>query len=373
MDLFSYNSGNEHLKERALQGAAKHIPESGFTENWGEALRLDLDEASSISRALNSELYTVRDNKIWDMYEAGEIPDDVMEAFAVDGPDGHGTFKYNGLANWINSELGGSLLTDTDIEDSIREDLKMKRGLGEEVFNRANYWGKFGQFIGAAHAAMIDPALIPTYFIGIGAAAKGATWFSRFGRAAGVTAMAEGGLEALRQPIIYNWKKDIGVDYKFKDAMTQILAAGLGAGILSGSAAAVSGGLRKFIGKNTVKKSSDSSVAAENLGNTARELERAPDPNMDAAEHLQALETEVKRQQTRDITPAEKPIYDAEVEDAALKAEQDAPLTPEDVEADIVLEADDGTIVSKKYGKIVEEADEAATQQELALGCLGNR
>ena len=374
MDLFSYNSGNEHLRERALQGAAKHVPESGFTENWGESLRLDLDEASSISTLLNSDLYTERNNKLWAKYDAGEIPDDVMETFAVEGYDGHGTFKYDELADWVNLELGGDIRTDADIEDLIRDDLKTKRELGEEVFNRANWSGKLGQFIGSAHAAMIDPVLIPSYFIGIGAGARGATWFSRFGRAAGVTAMAEGGLETVRQPIIYNWKKDIGVDYKFKDAMTQILAAGLGAGIFSGTASAVAGGLKKFVKKNVVKNSGDSDVAAKNLGSTARELDRAPDPNMDAAEHLQTLEGEVKRQQTRNSVAAEKPLHDDVAAEAAVKAEQDAPLTPEDEDAMITLPPDEeGVVVTKKYGDIVKEADEYAKQQELILGCLGNR
>lgn len=408
MDLFSYNTANGHIKERALQGVAKHVPESGFVENWGEALRLEFDEATSLSRMLNNSLYQERTKTIMDLNDSGSIPDNVIEQHTR-YDDGYSNINFDSVARWVNNNLDETIMTDDEIKGNIREDLNMKRTLSEDVYNRANWWGKFGQFIGTTHAIVLDPVLLPTYFMGIGAGARGVTWLGTFGRAAGVAAATEAGMEAVRQPMVYSWKKDIGAEYSFKNAFTQIAAAGFGAGILTGTAAGLADGLKKFLGHQRVYGNKSSAEATKVVENVIREAERSPSPSKAADAHLADLEGNVQRHQTRNSVDADNAIDESPFDDEALfqrdmeaepeitpeierlKAKPESELTDDeaialleyDKAADagvkrstpdddtvVIMETIEGNPVKTTVREMVDMADDIEKQAEAVRGCI---
>ena len=375
MDLFSYNSANGHLKERVREGVAKHVEESGFSENWGESLRLEIDEGLSISKLIHSEQQQERTNTIMELYDSGEIPNSVMEQYSDSDVYGMTTMNYSSLARWVNNNLDTQVLTDEEIQANTRDDLKMKRGLGEEVFNRANWWGKFGQFAGSMHALALDPVYIPTYMFGIGAAAKGAGWLGRTAKAAAVVGGLEVGVETAKQPFVYNWKKDIGVDYNFGDAFAQIAMAGAGgAGItaVGMSAMAFSKNLLKFTRKTRIYGNSVSDEAVRVVENTARETGRMPE--VTAQDGLARLEGEVQAQQKRNSTQADQPVYEEVVEAPAAEApkvaEGETPAPDPDMDRPIVMETMEGDSITTTVGKVVEDTNTLEMQIEAARGCM---
>ena len=370
MDLFSYNSANGNMEERVRQGAAKHVEETGFVENWGESLRLEIDENSSASRYVQNGLYQERTNKIMSQYEAGNIPDNIMEQFSSEDQLGQTTIDYSGLGNWVNENLDEKVLSDKEIQDGISDDLKMKRELSQDVFNRANWWGKFGQFAGTAHAMALDPIYIPTYFFGIGAAAKGVGYLSRVGRAAAVGGAVEAGMEGLKQPIVYRWKKDIGVDYSMKDALAQVAMAGVvGAGLMGGtvSAAALSKQLGRFVKKNVIYGNKISEEAGQAVDNLVRETGRM-EPDLPAREGIENLEGEVKAQETRDSVDDMEPV------DGSIKTDEgvvEEGIDPVDAERPIMVETITGDQVNTTYAKVSEMANTVESDVKMIKGCFG--
>ena len=269
----------------SLPTAVHREKDTGFVENWQTALGQAIDEETSIGRRINEQPIHERNRAIYHMIYNGEISNELVQNYSYNGQ-----LDFGGLAEYLKTK-GHDFKTDKELNDQIREDLQRRRRYANDVFANANTAGIAGQFAGNVHGQAVDPVLWPTYFVGVGSAAKATTFLGRFAKGAAIGGAAEGAAEIVRQPIIFDWKHDIGVDYSVGDALANITMAVGAAGTINGLAANISRYLQKT-------KSIDEPGAEEArrvLRNFREELEKAPDGEGSPLEHLERIETEIQR------------------------------------------------------------------------------
>lgn len=116
--------------------------------------------------------------------------------------------------------------------DVMSGKLADERIKNEKVFRDANGWGKVGIFAGAMGGALTDPVNLAT--LGLGASvtmAKGLGTGVKLLELGAKNFAISASTEALIQPFVYDFKKEIGAKYTSSDAITNILAAGAGGAV----------------------------------------------------------------------------------------------------------------------------------------------
>ena len=317
MELYSsaIKNRDEETRKQSL-GTAKFQEETGFIQNFDESFRLDLREGLSISSLVHQDAYNERKNILLGLYNEGIISKDIVEQHTSVDVAGVRTINYNTLGKWTTDNLDVPISTDEEIKNNIYDELALKREIAERVGEHKSAGGVVGSLLGTMSAALIDPLLLPTYFVGLGPAARGATWLTRFLRSGVKVAKVEAGFEVIRQPNVYGWKKEIGADYNAVDAITQIAAAGIGAGVLGGLAgslvtpknitigtvidtleSAIKRGKTLAKAKNMLDDPTYKETVAT-LENTLSELKQAPIDQTNTMDHLLSLEGAVAEQES---------------------------------------------------------------------------
>ena len=234
---------SDTAKRSVLQTATPdiNIPQAGFSETFAASVGLTIDENLSISQSLNREGWQNRQELIRKKIDEDSLNrDDYM--------DRRGRFDYNRAATDLNDP---SIKTDQVLEQERREMLAVRRKYADDVLERGN---GMAQFLGMANAYMLDPISIATMPIAL--PATGAKSLSIAGRAllaARNAAVIETATELAIQPFVYEHKQDIESPYTYKDALTNIAGAAIGASALGGVAGGVSGYLRKVRGEVEAK------------------------------------------------------------------------------------------------------------------------
>ena len=270
--------------------------------------------------------------------------------------------------------------TNDRIRSRTRKRLTEVRETNQEVMENASFSGKAGQFVGAMGSAFLDPIYLPTYFIGVGSAAQSTRILSAMAKAAGTAAVTEGGVEAIKQVAMNDWKQEIGADHSLESALQRIMfSAGFGGSIAGMSAAAAHVTLHTF-GKKAFK-----------------DLEMNPEdmifkPYQDHVEDLeivnQALGPEAT---TTSYLDSQKRIENKIAEINGRKVKDDLELTPEtlaeDAEIDRVYQNmtkenpemegftekyldEEGTPEVKRVTDIIEETQDDINLLEEGLECL---
>ncbi len=313
------------LKSR---GPSQYQEPTGFAENYSKSLGTTVESGMSISRAVVSGFITSpyrkrRNEQIDQMIANGDIPEQYGDAL-----DGH--MSYNDVAIIARDKFGQTIKSDEDIDNVVREDLKRNVESAGDVFSRATLMGKVGIVAGAPNAAMLDPPSIIGSFIGLGAAAKGATVLSRAAKAAALGAGATMAEEAVIQPFVYSWKQDVGLDYSTGDAFKAIAYAGAGGGILAGAAKTAG----EFVTANTkflqshdvarVKNKNEvNRQSYDNVQNAVDEAKQLP-PDTDIKAHFDEVDTTIRnRDNAAPSTKFEVDVGDRadEVLDGTFKAQ----------------------------------------------------
>lgn len=204
---------------------------SGFLENWSNALGLAITEDLPItSRFIKTDAESMRTKKLFDYHKSGKIKDDEWEYFV-----GQGRTDYDGLAKYAYQELGlDDIPTQPDYEKAIQEEYATYRRMSQETASNASSMGKVGQFAGNAHAMALDPLYAVSMLSGYGAASTALGAAVRVG-------LIEGAVELAAQPLVYDWKQDVGADYGAGDAIANIAFAAVGGGVLAGGAKGLEG------------------------------------------------------------------------------------------------------------------------------------
>lgn len=112
--------------------------------------------------------------------------------------------------------------------------LAIEREKNMKVMQNASGLGQVGQFAGAMGGAVLDPINVAT--LGFGASvtmAKGLGTAVKLAELSAKGFAINAATEALIQPSVYGFKKELGVEYSAEDAINNILIAGAGGAILA--------------------------------------------------------------------------------------------------------------------------------------------
>ena len=361
MKLFS-GSSSEGFEAKARMNPAQRIDYSDPMEMYGEGLRFILEEESSVSDAINWTLDDARLKRrdgILDSYRKGDIPKEIMEQYRTEH-----FFDLEAIAKWSNINLGTEYLTDEEIHEKIRDDLKVKREYGQELYARSNTKGKIAYTLGSMNAAMIDPATIPTFFIGVGAAGRGATWAHRMAKAGMIGMASEAPFETIKQIRIYDWKQNIMSDYSVRDAMNNVLLTTVGVGGLNASVTAVNDGLQAFLRNQNLIGGAEARLFRNFLENELMENSRLPEGRY--IDQKGKLEEEVASIKDNSVRYEEPDIE--EMKPGPMEEEVDVP--EEMLDQNVLMESTEGELEPTTIRKIQEENKSIAEQAEAARGCL---
>jgi hypothetical protein len=134
----------------------------------------------------------------------------------------------------LRSTYPDKILSDDQIAERVAETLKERRESNQATMSRG---GVLPQFVGAMGGSLTDPAIIAT--LPIGAGWQGGRALVNAARAFGSEFVIGAGTEALVQGEVYDFKKAIESPYSKAEAVLNVLAAGVGAGLVRATAGAV--------------------------------------------------------------------------------------------------------------------------------------
>lgn len=274
---------------------------TGFLDNWKMSLNMSMYEEMSNSRErVMSKYKAERRVTLSNLIKEGKLSENVVGGFQTNR-QGDRAIDWNLLAHYVKSKGIADVMTDDDIVERVTSYLDVMRVSQADMLRRANMAGYAGYFLGAMTADMLDPMLIPGFFVGYGGAARAATWVGRLGVAAKVGAV-EGLLEAARQPFIARWKNETGIDYNAKDALTAILFTAGAAGGLTATAESLAHGLRKLAQKTDPRKRFQLFARRKIDAAIDEMVDTPPDnPTVRAVDHGARIEDEVIYQERRAI------------------------------------------------------------------------
>lgn len=116
--------------------------------------------------------------------------------------------------------------------EQINEDIKKQALEYYQKVNDGRDANGWGSFFGAAGGSMTDPInFFSTLITGGGGAAKQALW-KALGKTAFQEFLVNSGIEAVIQPGVYEYKKELGIPYSKEEAALNVVAAGVGGAVL---------------------------------------------------------------------------------------------------------------------------------------------
>lgn len=254
MSVFS--DGYKSVINRELRNALEPVDETGFFDNAVASYNHFINEEQSISRirAMQPEMDANFDSYVktvgapppeqaWairnisasdaDLYKRAEQGDRV--ALSVVNRTGH----IQGWKAWqfwrdVEQEYPEQIISYDQMVMNASNKLANEREKNQEVMKRASGLGQVGQFVGVMGGALTDPINVAT--LGFGSSVSMAKGLGNAYKLAELSAKGfaiSAGTEALIQPNVYKFKKEIGAEYSASDAIENILIAGVGGGALS--------------------------------------------------------------------------------------------------------------------------------------------
>ena len=359
---------SEYLDNIAREGgAANPIDYTGFGENISERAGVIWRENLLSSQPIYDE-YGKQKQAVMNQYGDGQIPPEVVEQHKTYDNFGHVDVDHDALMRWSNRYLGTHYMSKEEADEITREDLKAQRETAEDVFARQNTMGFIGDLAGNVTYAA-DPFLAPTMVIGLGAGANAANFLTRAAIVAGTEAGIETAAELVRQPAVLDWKASIGAEYSLADAVSEVVAAGLGAGVMGATISTVADGLKALVRKGRKIDGPNAKAATKQTEYTLYEAEQAPDPDMDPVEHFGNIETQSNRIDNERLHENQDPdpMYEAKGPDETVDAEF------EDPDANINIPEEDawtGEVRVRPYGEAIEEYNAVEADLQKLRDCI---
>ena len=118
-------------------------------------------------------------------------------------------------------------------ENEIRDDIKKKALAYYNTVNNGRDANGWGDFLGSAAGAVIDPINATLSFVtgGVGSTAK-MTVSRALAKTAAYEFVENAGIEAVIQPSVYEYKKELGLPYSKTEAALNVVAAGIGGTVI---------------------------------------------------------------------------------------------------------------------------------------------
>jgi len=221
---------------------------SSVKENFIFGVGQTIDKALSISEQIVKSTggwsINERDEEIREMRRNGEIDDDVYMSFVREtrrsrSPD------YDALANYLRSK-GKDIRTNQMMDDDMRKTLKERDAIAQDIFSRQTGAGLAAELAGGFAGYALEPAMIAAvpleaYFIGRSAytLSQATTRLARAAQIGKTSALTNMAVEASIQPLIYNWREEIGDDMSWGEALINVASAGVMSGVMTAAASGI--------------------------------------------------------------------------------------------------------------------------------------
>ncbi len=339
----------EREQFEAMRSTDKPKLSSGYSENFIMGVGQTIDKALSISETFVREsggwTYEARNKQINDLRKSDQITDEEVLKFTRSvGRSRTKQINYNDLTTYANEKLGLSIQTNEEIDNDMREGLKVRAEMAEEVFSRQSGMGFVGELAGGFTGYSLEPfntaALIAEPII-LGRNAYMLSQAStKLGRAlvmAKTSAVVGMTVEAAIQPFLFNWHEEIGVDMSWRDALTNIAAVGVFSGAVGGLSGALSKPVTGITAKefasllSTIRKESKKIIDDDVVGDIVKQAENnlnGEKENVTAQDHFENIDAAEEK--------INNPESKGEVEDEVLTYDM---LDP-DPEFDVLLAGD---------------------------------
>ncbi len=365
----SYESEAAQFDENvALSSTDKPATESGYVENFIFGVGQTVDKSLTISRYMVESAggygRSDRNKKLNAMRKDGDLTDEEYQSFVEQTKEGAFRPNYNAMAKYAKSK-GLSIESDQELHDQMRDAVKERTALAQDVFSRQSGAGFAGEILGGFVGYGLEPAnlaAIPleAYYIGRAAytLSQATTRLGRAARVAGISGATNMAVEVGIQPVLFNWHEQIGEDMTWGDALLNVVSVG----VLSGGITGIASGARtkgrfadeqaqavkqqETIAKNDAlrekiktegveslnakevadilsdvrKASKDTVIDKEGdgfVGHIEREL-KSTDPNVNAKEHFEKIDAAEKKANEYQSPPVAKEDLEPVIDDAQL-------------------------------------------------------
>jgi hypothetical protein len=212
---------------------------STFSDTYPAFLTKTINSELSISRHIMGAPKRDRNSEVFRMIRDGEIPESVVQNFLDESGSLSSVFNNtDALADYLIESGYVDSQTTAEIDESIKEEIHFYEGLAADALSRASASGYLGMFAGGMHAGMLDPVNVAVS-LAIPAAGPASTLWGTAAKHAGIGAAAGLGAEALIQPVIMGYKKEVGLEYTFSDALTNASLSAIMGGTISGASGAL--------------------------------------------------------------------------------------------------------------------------------------
>ena len=354
-----------------------------YSSNWdvfSASVGEMVDENLSISGFIHTTMpQWERNSEIRYAIDNGELPDGYIDKFVKKKPGAGTLHDWNAMAKHANERFGTSFKTDAELIQDRNRELDIRRRYREDVFARAPEYGTAVQLAGGFAGAALDPINVAAAFVPIGYGINGLS------RAAYTRSMVAKGATlgvlsaAAVEPFIYNWKNEIGSEYRWEDAAFNMIASG----VLEGGIGGLSGSIyHRFDAKKPPRMKADSApsheekvskifqdvgiekVDADNVARTLTEYDNAPDSKMDVGEFTDTIEGTQDRMDVGAATDKE-PDVDIDNLSQAKAVEGEEPDT-----SHLVQEYIDGDGNTVKYDDALTDMDDRQNSMLRFVECM---
>ncbi len=218
-----------------------------YAENFQYGIGQTIDQSLSVSdylvREFNGLAYSDRNDELNALRQSGTLSDEIYESFVE--PDNRGLRlpNYSAMADYANEMYGANIRNDDEIQKELREGIETRQRQAQDIFERQTAMGATGEILGSLTGFALEPAgiaAIPLEALMIGRHAytlsQATTRLARASRIAAISASANMITETAIQPIVFNWREQIGVDMTWEDSLLAIASVGVLSGAITGAA-----------------------------------------------------------------------------------------------------------------------------------------
>jgi diguanylate cyclase (GGDEF)-like protein len=242
--MISLTLTDRQALETARPATSPYGTDTGFTENIATVVQdfkrenLMGSRRAAFDERFNEQLDIARKLGATDLpaipSHSPPTPEEMAEAMSK-GRGDHGAILAMRAKKWDDFFAGmkqqhpdAGFMTIHDANDDISKDFADKRLLSASVRQRANTAGDVGAGLGYLAAPLQEPLVLAT--LPFGAAGSAGILRTML-----IEAAVAGGTEAFIQPQVFDFKQQIDSPYTVGDAVTNVVTAGAGAGLIAGT------------------------------------------------------------------------------------------------------------------------------------------
>lgn len=223
----SIASDKQNAKEFAKQyGTQQDLRTTGFAQNAAAAAAQTIAQDLPVSELIAKSSHRERDGNILSRIQSGEIPDELVNQFTVTSRKfyGKGVYApvnrvdYAALGDHLAAQGNKDIPTQQFLDNQMQDNIDVLDRNYRDITSRQSGWGWLGDAGGSMGTSMLDPVNMTVGLALPATKLVPSNIWSKMG-ASFVQGMKAGlATEIVTQPLIMDWKQEIGQEYGLKEA-----------------------------------------------------------------------------------------------------------------------------------------------------------